>query len=72
VKTQFVSWYANQISDQLKCGKSVEECDVDLKLTAVKPTNARWIISAWEKLKVQTNVIKTGWYRSGTLYEKSV
>ena len=71
VKTQFVSWYANQISDQLKCGKSVEECDVDHKLTAVKPANARWIISAWEKLKVQTNVIKTGWYRSGMLYEKS-
>jgi hypothetical protein len=67
VKTQFVSWYAIQISDQLKCGKSVEECDVDLKLTAMKPTNARWIISAWEKLKVQTNVIKTGWYRSGML-----
>jgi hypothetical protein len=38
----------------------------------MKPTNARWIISAWEKLKVQTNVIKTGWYRSGTLYEKSM
>jgi hypothetical protein len=34
--------------------------------------NARWIKSAWEKLKVQTNVIKTGWYRSGMLYEKSV
>jgi hypothetical protein len=38
----------------------------------VKPTNARWIISAREKLKAQTNVIKTGWYRAGMLFEKSV
>ena len=41
---KFNGWYSQQISDELESGKSLEEIDVKLRLSTLKPLHAGWIV----------------------------
>ena len=41
---KFNGWYSKQISDELESGKSLEEIDVKLRLSTLKPLHAGWIV----------------------------
>ena len=43
MKRKFTEWYSSSIATQLDQGKSIEEVDVELKLSILKPLQANWI-----------------------------
>ena len=45
LRSKFQSWYAEQVSKQMKDEKQPEDIE-DMKLSLMKPLSARWIISA--------------------------
>ena len=42
-KEKFNEWYMNQITKQLDSGKPIDEIDVKLQLTTLKPLHAEWL-----------------------------
>ena len=44
IATKFNSWYAQQISDELESGKPLEEIDIKLRLSALKPLHLAWVV----------------------------
>lgn len=65
VKKQFTQWYANLVRKQLDNGVCVEELEINLKLSHIKPLHATWVINAYKKIKQQSEIVKQGWNRSG-------
>ena len=43
MKKKFAEWYSSSIAKQLDEGKAVEDIDVELKLSILKPLHAEWI-----------------------------
>ena len=42
----FIAWYSDQVRTQLDRGIKIEEVKVDMRLSAVKPLSAKWVIKA--------------------------
>ena len=49
----------------MKQGKAAKDIRIDLKLSFLKPKHARWVLSAFDKLKNDKDVLKTEWEKSG-------
>ncbi len=49
----------------MKHGKTAKEVYIDLKLSYLKPKHTRWVLSAFDKLKNNTDVFKAGWEKTG-------
>ena len=43
MKRKFTDWYSSSISKQLDEGKAIDDVDMDLKLSILKPLHAHWI-----------------------------
>ena len=43
-KKKFNEWYTNQVRQQLDEGKKVEQVEVKLTLTTLKPIHAKWLV----------------------------
>ena len=55
LKKEFISWYASQVT---AAGDDAPE--PDLRLSAIKPLHAAWVLRAWEALKInQDAILKT-------------
>lgn len=63
VRGKFQQWYANKVSTGLESGQSIDQLDIDLKLSTLKPVHAGWIVSAFEK--VDPDTVIRGWIKSG-------
>ena len=50
MKDQFTSWYPAQIQSQLDSGMVLDDVDVDLRLSVLKPIHATWIVSMYNHL----------------------
>ena len=44
VSHKFDTWYADRVSKQLKRGVAPGDVEVSMKLSALKPLHARWIV----------------------------
>ena len=44
LKSKFTEWYSNCIAAQLDEGKAIENVEVKLKLSVLKPLQTKWII----------------------------
>ena len=44
LKRKFTKWYSSCISAQLAKGKEIEDVEVPLKLSVLKPLHANWVI----------------------------
>ena len=49
-KKKFNEWYTDQIFQQLNEGKDLEEIDVKLQLTALKPLHAKWMTELYNHM----------------------
>ena len=49
-KKKFNEWYTDQIFQQLDDGKSLEEIDVKLQLTTLKPLHALWLTELYNHM----------------------
>ena len=43
-------WYADQVQRAMDAGKSMEEIDIDLKLSVLKPLHASWLIELFDHM----------------------
>ena len=44
MKKKFNEWYTNQVRKWLHEGKGVEQIEVKLSLTTLKPIHAKWLV----------------------------
>ena len=65
LKLKFISWFADQVKVQLSKGKPIEEVSVDLKISALKPTHANWLLFAFDSLSKQKQCICEGFRLAG-------
>ena len=63
LKSKFTEWYSNSIAKQLDEGKIIEEIDVKLKLSILKPLHAEWIKDLYNHLTSEKyrTIISNGW-----------
>ena len=66
-KKKFNHWYMDQISKQLDSGKAIEEVEVKLQLTMLKPLHAEWLTELYNHMtKLEgKEVIVNGWKAAG-------
>ena len=65
LRSDFQSWYADQVSKQLQEGKRPEDIKVDTKLSIMKPLGVKWITSAFDYIKSQSGIIYGGFMKAG-------
>ena len=63
MKKKFTEWYSSSIATQLDEGKAVEDIDVELKLTILKPLHAEWIKELYDYMTSEEGrgIISNGW-----------
>ncbi len=66
-KKEFISWYSAVIQHELNEGKALEDIDVDLKLTVIKPLHAQWLVNVYNFFLGEhgQEVILKGWKKAG-------
>ena len=77
MKCKFTEWYSSCISAQLPEGKEIEDVEVPLKLSVLKPSHAKWVIDLFNYFTSErdTEIILNGWKPaciSGALYSGSL
>ncbi len=65
LKKDFNCHYSTEIAKELKAGKKASEISPDLKLSTLKPLNARWVLSSWDQLRKAKAHLASGWKDSG-------
>ena len=68
-KSKFNHWYMSEITKQMDDGKSVEEVDVKLQLTRLKPLHVEWLTELYNHMTTQEgkDMIMSGWKSAGIL-----
>ena len=63
MKKKFTEWYSSSIAKQLDEGKAVEDIDVVLKLSILKPLHAEWIKELYDYMTSEEGlgIISNGW-----------
>eukprot|EP00058_Branchiostoma_floridae_P006720 XP_002592208.1 hypothetical protein BRAFLDRAFT_84636 [Branchiostoma floridae] len=61
----FSDFYAEKVAAALEAGTSIENVKVDLRLSAIKPLHANWLLGAVDRLATKPDVIARGWERTG-------
>ena len=69
LKTKFSQWYSEETQDASDSGKAIEDIEVKLPISVMKPLHGCWFIEMYNELTSARckKVIKSGWERSGTL-----
>uniref|UniRef100_A0A0L8IGK7 DDE-1 domain-containing protein n=1 Tax=Octopus bimaculoides TaxID=37653 RepID=A0A0L8IGK7_OCTBM len=57
--------YADEVTSQLNSGKPVDNINVDLKLSIVKPLHAKWVLSSFDCTSKHKNILLQGWKDTG-------
>ena len=47
MKKKFTLWHAEQVKSELDKGKKIEEIDISMKLSILKPLHAKWLIDLY-------------------------
>lgn len=68
-KTEFISYYSRCIQQQLDAGKLLEDVEVDLRLTIIKPLHAQWLVNIYKFFSTDEGrgIVTKGWKKSGIL-----
>ena len=67
LKNKFNEWYSFQVSKQLAEGVMLENVQVKLNLTILKPIHAGWLVEFYNHMTTDKgcNIIKDGWKATG-------
>ena len=67
MRGKFNAWYSLQIGNQLDAGKQLQDIDVPLRLSLLKPCHAEWLVECYNHMTttVAQNVIQSGWKAAG-------
>ena len=64
MKNCFEDWYSGEVAEQLKV-KSPEDVEISMSLSTVKPLHAKWLVSVFQKLERDKDLIKRGFSDAG-------
>ena len=64
-KNLFQQWYAEQVRSQVAKGKSVNDVHIDLRLSVLKPLLSSWLVSAYDSVRENHEVVVSGFERAG-------
>ena len=66
-KREFVSYYSGVIQEGLDAGKALEDIDVDLRLSVIKPLHAQWLVKIFNFFTTSEgrDIIIKGWKKAG-------
>ena len=67
MKRKFTEWYSKRISEELDKGTPLEEIDIKLKLSVLKPLHAKWLVDAFNFFTSPEgkDIISKGWQQAG-------
>ena len=67
MKKKFTEWYSKQIANELEKGSPLDDIEVKLKLSVLKPLHAGWLIDAYDQLTSEAGrkIIANGWQSVG-------
>ena len=66
-KKEFITYYSAQVQQQIEGGTNLEDINVDLRLSVIKPLQAQWLVNMYNFF-TQPNgkkVILKGWKKAG-------
>ncbi|CAH1257592.1 POGZ [Branchiostoma lanceolatum] len=61
----FTNFYADKVAKELERGTAIEAIKIDLRLSAMKPLHANWLLGAIDRLSTKPEIIDRGWDRTG-------
>ena len=69
MRKQFITYYSTAVEGQLDRCKALEDIEVNLRLTAIKPLHAQWPVSMYNFLTTERvqQIINAGWKKAGIL-----
>ena len=68
IKKEFVSYYSGAIQQGLNEGKALEDIQVDVRLTVIKPLHAQWLVDVYNFFSTEGQQITIkGWKKAGIL-----
>ena len=67
LKRKFIEWYSGQVKSQLDKNISIEDIQVGLQLTKLKPIHAGWLVEFYNHMTTTKGkyIIDGGWKASG-------
>ena len=67
MKKKLTKWYSKQIANELEKGTPLDDIEVKLKLSVLKPLHAGWLIDAYNHLTSEAGrkIIANGWQSAG-------
>ena len=67
MRGKFNAWYSLQIGNQLNARKQLQDIDVPLRLSLLKPCHAEWLVECYNHMTTTAaqNVIQSGWKPAG-------
>ena len=67
LKRKFNEWYSGQVKAQLDDGISIDDVQVGLQLTKLKPIHARWLVEFYNHMTTSKGkeIIDNGWKAAG-------
>jgi len=65
-RSQFQDWYAKKLYTQLQ-EQSTEVTPIDLKMSAMKPLSAKWLVSMFRYFKNNPSIIQNGFKEGGII-----
>ena len=67
LKRKFIEWYSGQVKSQLDKNISIEDIQVGLQLTKLKPIHAGWLVEFYNHMTTTKgkDIIDGGWKASG-------
>ena len=69
MRAKFNSWYSSQLRRQLDEGKQLQDIDVPLCLSILKPFHAEWLVDFYSHMTTTAgrNIILSGWKSAGIM-----
>ena len=65
MRKRFVEWYSSCVAKELKSGKSVNDINIGLQMSLVKPLSANWFVSAFDYIRSSPDIICNGFKAAG-------
>ena len=65
MRKMFVKWYSKSVTEELDSGKPVNQDQVGLQMSIIKPLSANWFISAFDYIRTSPDIIINGFEAAG-------
>ena len=69
MRNKFIKYYSDAVKLELDKGSQIEDIEVDLRLTAIKPLHAQWLVEMYDFFTSEKGrqIILKGWKKAGII-----